>query len=92
MGFDLTRFRENTKEKRDKFRKEWGIKEDEIAIGIVGRLVPIKDHNFFLDAASKINHTTSKKIKFLIVGDGELRPILEQKVLNENINNVVFTI
>ncbi len=91
LGFDLTRFRENKKEKRAKFRKEWGIKEDEIAIGIVGRLVPIKDHNFFLDAASKINHTTSKKIKFLIVGDGELRPILEQKVLNENINNVVFT-
>lgn len=91
LGFDLNRFRENLEEKREKFRAEWKIAADEVAIGIVGRLVPIKDHQFFLDVANKINNSTNKKVKFIIVGDGELRSELEAYIEENRIKNIVFT-
>lgn len=91
LGFDLNRFREDKVSKRINFRKRWGIQDDEIAIGIVGRLVPIKDHNLFLEAAKIINEKTTHKIKFVIVGDGELRTSLEDKVVSLGLINVIFT-
>jgi glycosyltransferase involved in cell wall biosynthesis len=91
LGFDLNRFREDKETKRITFRNRWGINEDELAIGIVGRLVPIKDHYMFLEAAKKISNQTTKKIKFIIVGDGELRNELEERVSSLNLTNIVFT-
>lgn len=91
LGFDLNRFRQDKETKRLTFRNRWGLKDDEIAIGIVGRLVPIKDHNMFLEGAKIITEKTSKKLKFIIVGDGELRKELEEKVSALELNNVIFT-
>ncbi len=91
LGFDLNRFRQDKETKRLTFRNRWGLKDDEIAIGIVGRLVPIKDHNMFLEGAKIIAEKTSKKLKFIIVGDGELRKELEEKVSALELNNVIFT-
>ena len=42
-------------------------KENEVAIGIVGRIVPIKDHVFFIHVIERVLKT-SKKLGF-IVGD-----------------------
>nr|MBA3900555.1 glycosyltransferase [Bacteroidota bacterium] len=43
LGFDLMKFQENQAEKRHSFRKTYLLDDDEIAIGIIGRLVPIKN-------------------------------------------------
>jgi glycosyltransferase involved in cell wall biosynthesis len=77
LGFDLNKFKENQKEKRTSFRQKWLIEDDEIAIGIIGRLVPIKNHHFFLNVVKKISELTTKKVRFIIIGDGELRGELE---------------
>ena len=77
LGFDLSKFTENIEEKRKKFRSEWNIADDEIAIGIVGRLVPIKNHDQFLWAIKKVQETSNKKIRAFIIGDGEERKRLE---------------
>ncbi len=61
LGFDLNRFRESKEEKRAFFRKEWNIKDNEIVIAIVGRLVPIKNHFFFLNVAKKTFYKTLQK-------------------------------
>ena len=53
---------------------------DVLNIGIVGRLVPIKNHKMFLDAAKLLlntTHNTQYTIQFFIIGDGELRQDLE---------------
>lgn len=71
LGFDLTRFHENQEEKRKQFRNRFEIKEDEIAIGIIGRLVPIKNHKLFIRSISELKQKTSKKIRAFIIGDGE---------------------
>ncbi|MBW6479665.1 MAG: glycosyltransferase [Bacteroidales bacterium] len=88
LGFDLSRFRENQDEKRAAFRKKYMINDDEIAIGIIGRLVPIKNHSMFLDALKMVQGKTSKKIRAFIVGDGETREILKLRAINLGIDHV----
>lgn len=71
LGFDLNKFTLDKENKRKIFRTKWAISDEEIAIGIIGRLVPIKDHIFFLRVAKEIINKTSQKVKFIIIGDGE---------------------
>ncbi|MEX1188894.1 MAG: glycosyltransferase [Bacteroidia bacterium] len=73
LGFDLSRFTENMDEKRIQFRSRYQLKDDEIAIGIIGRIVPVKNHRLFLEAAEIVLKKTSKKLRFFIIGDGEDR-------------------
>ena len=73
LGFDLNRFTENQEEKRKSFRSLYNINDQEIAIAIVGRLVPVKNHRFFLDAVQNIAAKEKLPIRVFIVGDGELK-------------------
>lgn len=77
LGFDLQRFREDIETKRNDFRKTYHLQDDELAIAIVGRLVPIKNHELFIRAFAKVLNSTSRKIRAFIVGDGESRGDLE---------------
>lgn len=77
LGFDLNPFL-NAAVKKGHFRKLKGIAHDTLLIGIIGRLVPIKNHKMFLLVAKKLLAMNLKvDIKFLIIGDGELRGELE---------------
>jgi glycosyltransferase involved in cell wall biosynthesis len=86
LGLDLDKFRVNQAEKRYQFRQEFGLKDDDIAIGIIGRLVPIKNHQLFIDGINHVLKSSSKKIKAFIVGDGETRPDLEKQALDYQIS------
>ena len=86
LGFDLSRFREHMDDKRKDFRQKYNIEEDEIAIGIIGRIVPIKNHTMFLYAIRNLQQSTSKKIRAFIVGDGEDRKKIEAKATELNID------
>jgi glycosyltransferase involved in cell wall biosynthesis len=79
LGFDLSNFRINMNEKRLAFRKQYQIQDDEIAIGIIGRLVPIKNHALFLDAINIAKSATGKKLRAFIIGDGESMEGIKQK-------------
>jgi glycosyltransferase involved in cell wall biosynthesis len=79
LGFELNRFREDQELKRKKFREEFKLKDEEIAIGITGRLVPVKNHELFLEGINYVGRNTSKKIKAFIIGDGETREALQEK-------------
>ncbi len=76
LGFDLNRFTENQLEKRLVFRNTYFIAENELAIGIIGRLAPIKNHFLFIDAIEFILKNTTQKIKAIIIGDGETKQSL----------------
>ena len=77
LGFDLRRFEEGKEEKRKRFRAMYNIADDEIAIGIVGRLAPVKNHPLFLNAIKQVAEQTQQKLRVFIIGDGEERPKLE---------------
>jgi glycosyltransferase involved in cell wall biosynthesis len=70
LGFDLYRFTKNVEFKREKTRNEFNIKNDDILITIIGRIVPIKNHIFFLDVIKYCKEKSKKNIKVLVVGDG----------------------
>ncbi len=46
-------------------------------VGIVGRLVPIKNHRMFLDAVTLLETDAQAHCDFEIIGDGELRESLQ---------------
>jgi glycosyltransferase involved in cell wall biosynthesis len=79
LGFDLRKYTEDMDIKRSKFRTQYKVKEDEIAIGIIGRLVPVKNHELFLRAFKKLLQQTQKPVRAFVIGDGELRDSLQMK-------------
>ncbi|MBL7952746.1 MAG: glycosyltransferase [Flavobacteriales bacterium] len=89
LGFDLTRFQADQASKRALFRKVYGVADDEIAIGIVGRLVPIKNHDLFLDVIARVSRNTGRRIRAFIVGDGEERERLQERVNELGMSQVI---
>lgn len=90
LGFDLKKFQENYHTKRKQFRHEFHLNDDELAIGIIGRLVPVKNHDLFIQAVAYVLKNTSKKIKAFIIGDGESREHIEAKAKSLQVNYVAF--
>lgn len=80
LGFDLNRFHESLEHKRTETRQQFGLSEDEIAVAIVGRLAAVKNHQLFLNAIEAIAAKTTKKVTFFIVGDGDERSNIEQRI------------
>lgn len=84
LGFDLSRFRENNDEKRLAFRKKYNLGENELAIGIVGRLAPVKNHKLFIESFKNIKEKCNRPVRAFIIGDGELKQELVEfcRVMN----------
>jgi len=77
LGFELRPFLNNTL-LRGQFRKKFTITEDTLLIGIVGRLVPIKNHRMFFQSAKQfVEQNPGLQVQFMVVGDGELRDELQ---------------
>jgi len=68
-GIDTERFVPDS-EAGAKVRSEWGISENTILIGLVGRLSPMKDHHTFLKAATLLSKVR-EDVRFVCVGIGE---------------------
>lgn len=84
--------------KRELLRSEWGARDADILVGIVGRLTEIKNHRLFLEAAAlfKLRHAASvqgaRQVGFVIIGDGHLRAELELHALSLGLSDdVIFT-
>lgn len=79
LGLDLDIFSADYEAKRKKFRDEFNLTDDVIAIAIIGRLVPVKNHTLFLEGLKHVLDNSTRKVKAFIVGDGETRHSLEAK-------------
>lgn len=62
---------------RGVLRRKTGMPLDAPLVGVVGRLVPIKDIPTFLEAAALV-HKSFPSCHFAIVGDGQERRLLEE--------------
>lgn len=85
LGFDLDRFQINNLENRKAFREKYLLENETIAIGIIGRLVPIKNHELFLKGIQHLKNNSDKKFQAFIIGDGESRHEIEQKAKELNL-------
>ncbi|HEX5003078.1 MAG TPA: glycosyltransferase [Bacteroidia bacterium] len=85
LGFDLTRFASGQPEKRANFRSAYNLHPETIAIGIIGRLVPVKNHSLFIQALKNLKAQTRYPFRAFIIGDGEDRMKLEQLTLSSGL-------
>ncbi len=73
LGFDLQRFATDQEQKRTGFRAKYHLTPDTLAIAIIGRLAPVKDHKLFLNAFADVLKNCNRKVRAFIIGDGDLR-------------------
>ena len=92
LGFDLSKFSENQSEKRKTFRAKYQIKDDEVCIVIIGRLAPVKNHTLFFKAIDYLKKNTTKKIRAIVVGDGNLRQELMNLAQNLKIDYCYYPV
>jgi glycosyltransferase involved in cell wall biosynthesis len=86
LGLDLQRF--TRPHPRGALRAADGIPEAAPLVGIVGRLVPIKDVETFLAAAARVQ-AAREDTRFAVIGDGESRAALEAKAAELGIGPAV---
>jgi glycosyltransferase involved in cell wall biosynthesis len=100
LGLDLEVYSEWA-QRRQAARREFRLAESDCAIGIVGRLTEVKNHAFFLEAAARYKQLfgsqatagdQESKLRFIIIGDGQLRASLEEQAQRLGLaDDVVFT-
>lgn len=68
-GFDLTKYAPNQTSRRET-RRELGINEDTLTVGLFARFDPLKDHATFVKAATQLAAQFQNGIKFIMAGTG----------------------
>jgi glycosyltransferase involved in cell wall biosynthesis len=87
LGLELGQFL-HAEHERGVFRAELGCSESTALVGIVARLVPIKAHEVFFEAAAHVRRQL-EDVRFLVIGDGERRAELEQLVRQQGLSQHV---
>ena len=91
LGIDLAQF-SKARKNRGILRREIGANDDEILIGFVGRFTEVKNIPLFLESAKIYNEqktSDSPMLKFILIGDGHLRPGLEKTTRESDIKDIV---
>ncbi|HYG12401.1 MAG TPA: glycosyltransferase [Pyrinomonadaceae bacterium] len=87
LGLDLGAFA-GWRERREAARAALGARADELLVGIVGRLTEIKNHKLFIESAALYlqrhagaaggnGAASARRVRFVVIGDGQLRGKLE---------------
>ncbi len=77
--------------RREATRRRLGFAPDDVVIGKVARLFPLKGHRFLIDAAPQIVQRCPTA-RFLLVGEGVLRHELVQRAARQGVRErVTFT-
>lgn len=97
LGFDLDRFSRDQENKRSSFRNKYNVLPSDVAIGIIGRIAPVKNHPLFIETIADLQ-SKSNQFRAFVIGDGESKSELIEKCraigLDASTNNdaaVVFT-
>lgn len=100
LGFDLSKFTKNKEQNRKEFREKYNLKEGQLAIGIIGRLAPIKNHSLFIEAIAYLKQHDITNFKAFIIGDGDTRDVIKESCKINQVSwsnnprdeaNVIFT-
>lgn len=76
---------------RNDKRKEFGISDDSILVGHVGRFFPQKNHEFLIDIFNQF-HKDHPNSYLMLVGEGELKTSIQDKVNTLGLEDyVIFT-
>jgi glycosyltransferase involved in cell wall biosynthesis len=88
-GIDTDRFRPNAARRKIQ-RRQWGISESEIVVGMLARLDPMKGHVDLLDAARRVA-SVRENVRFVLVGDGRAEAQLKKRAAElDLVDKVLF--
>lgn len=87
-GVDTEQFSYD-RSKAQEVRKQFGIQEDEIVIGHVGRFTHQKNHTFLIEIFKAV-YDRNKRYRLLLVGSGELESKIREKVQRYGLENAVI--
>jgi glycosyltransferase involved in cell wall biosynthesis len=85
LGFDLAPFA-TCEQHRGELRQRIGAGEDQRLVCIVGRMVPVKDHATFVEAAA-ILAARRGDVQFVFVGGGELEAEVRAAVARRDLSS-----
>ena len=78
-----------SKDKKISIRKKYSIKDNEIVIGTISRLEPIKGIKYLIEAMYLIS-LKFDYVKFIITGDGSLRDFVLDKIKKLNLSKKII--
>lgn len=70
-------------------RSKLGLDPDDVVLGIVGRLVPIKNHELLFDAVPHLLDRAQPRLRILVVGSGEREETLKEHARERGIEEHV---
>ena len=85
LGFDLSSFVGSSTNSL-RVKQQFQLPINKYMVGIVGRLVPIKNHTLFLRIVQAISRIR-QDVHFVIVGDGECNPSIKEQMQKMGIEN-----
>ncbi|MDH3626174.1 MAG: glycosyltransferase family 4 protein [Acidobacteriota bacterium] len=86
-GIDIEQFR-RPQVSRQETRRALGYDDETIVVGTIACLKPQKAPLDFVAAAARA-HATDSRLRFVIAGDGELRPRVEAAIARHRLQDVV---
>ena len=90
LGLDLQPFADvDGAAARSRLRAELGIGEGSPVVGIVGRMVPVKNHELLFDAMVLLGHRMDPAPHLIVVGSGERERALRAYVSDRGLDGVV---
>jgi glycosyltransferase involved in cell wall biosynthesis len=88
LGLDLDPLARRDAEARARVRVQLGLDPGHTLLVFVGRLVPIKRLDLMIDAVADARES-AHHLRLAVVGDGEIRPALEQRAAELGLSDAV---
>ncbi len=87
-GLDVEKIQDPGSVHRSATRARWGFADDDIVIGTVANLRPIKNLPFLVEAAATITQR-HPQARFVMLGEGDCRPQLEDMIAANDLTGKV---
>lgn len=88
-GLDFDKFLETNQKEINQLRKKIDIQQNTLVLGHIGRFSVEKNHEFLLEIAEVLK-LRGINFKMILVGDGELRDAIEEKIDRLNMQDCFY--
>jgi len=78
LGIDEKLFAGDEHEKRASFREKYNLATSTVAVGIIGRIVSIKNYDLFVKVVNSTLAANIKNVVFFVIGDGNEKANVQQ--------------
>ncbi len=87
-GIDIKRFENKTN--TGILHKEYNLDSDVKIVANISALADHKDYFTYIDTVAEFKKTTDQKVKFFIIGEGELRKKIENYIAEKSLNEDII--